>query len=142
MRSVSRGPKRSLGSPASIAPKIVPSSALETVTPSNPGVRLYVRVRSPMAPAMTAVSKPKRSPPRAATTAPFTRYKLEVMPLSFWLTKRNLLFLSNPQYCQSLLMFVCARLHFVRVRRQLTRLLFLAASAHDQRVECDGACTE
>ena len=39
-RRLSRRPKRSPGKPASIAPRTVPKSALNTVTPSRNGVRL------------------------------------------------------------------------------------------------------
>ena len=39
-RRLSRRPKRSPGIPASIAPRTVPQSALNTVTPNRKGVRL------------------------------------------------------------------------------------------------------
>lgn len=74
------------------------SSHQRTWKPSPPAIPASgcrSGVRSLMAPEITAVSKPKRKPPRAATRALFTRYKFEAMPLSFWPAKRNLLFLSS-----------------------------------------------
>ena len=50
-----------------------PQSAASTVTPRLAGVRGYVVVSAPVAPEMTAVSKPNSSPPRAATMELFAR---------------------------------------------------------------------
>lgn len=56
-----------------MAPRMVPYRALATVMPRAVGERAKVVVRARVAPAMTAVSKPKSSPPSAATTVLFSR---------------------------------------------------------------------
>src|SRR4051812_16590510 len=66
--STGRRPNRSLGAPAAREPTIVPIRALATVNPSSPPERPKTRFRASVVPEMTAVSKPKRKPPRAATT--------------------------------------------------------------------------
>src|SRR5579883_1492013 len=66
-RRLSRRPNRSPTYPASPAPMIVPQSAQDTVTPSVAGLRWKTWVSAWVVPAMTAVSKPKSRPPRAAT---------------------------------------------------------------------------
>src|ERR1700734_2064161 len=57
---------------ASIAPKIVPMSALETVMPNCVGSREKAAVSCAVAPEMTAVSNPKSNPPSAATAVLLT----------------------------------------------------------------------
>src|SRR5439155_19162465 len=59
-----------------IVPLTLPHCALATVVPSIGGVSPYVSVRARVVPAMTAVSKPKSKPPRAATTELRRRYRL------------------------------------------------------------------
>ncbi len=78
-RRLSRRPKRSPGKPASIAPRTVPKSALNTVTPKRKGVRLYVWVRALVVPEMTAVSNPNRRPPSAATIVLFSKVAFSFM---------------------------------------------------------------
>src|ERR1044072_9083850 len=64
-----RLPSRSPGMPPNIAPRIVPHSAEDTVTPSMYGVNEYFADSAAVAPAITAVSNPNNSPPNAAITA-------------------------------------------------------------------------
>jgi hypothetical protein len=52
---------------------MVPSKAAETVIPSVVSLRWYFVFRSAIAPEITTVSKPKSSPPSAATTELFAR---------------------------------------------------------------------
>src|SRR5579872_3234036 len=61
-----------------MATKIVPTSALNTVTPKDCGISCYTRVRARVVPEMTAVSKPNNNPPSAPTMVPFTRAALRV----------------------------------------------------------------
>src|SRR5579875_695753 len=67
-RRLSRRPLRSPGTPASDAPKIVPSSAIETVKPRPHSDSAKVFFNPAVVPEITAVSKPNSSPPSAATT--------------------------------------------------------------------------
>ena len=80
---LSRRPNRSPGMLASIAPMIVPHRAMATVKPSEAGVRWYRFTSALVAPAMTAVSKPKSSPPSAATIVLLTSSALRwpLLPL-------------------------------------------------------------
>ena len=66
-------PYLSLGAPATIDPSTVPHKAEDTVMPSMPGVSEKISASARVAPAITAVSKPKSSPPRAATMALLSR---------------------------------------------------------------------
>src|SRR5438445_2063521 len=77
-RKLSRRPYRSPGNPASIAPKIVPHSALATVTPSRPGESWYVWVSAAVVPEITAVSNPNKRPPKAAITVLLTNVALRL----------------------------------------------------------------
>src|SRR2546422_6841621 len=79
-RRLSRRPSLSPGNPASIDPMTVPQRALATVMPNIPGESWKVCLRAPVVPEMTAVSKPNRRPPSAATTVLFTRYAFSFMP--------------------------------------------------------------
>ena len=67
IRKLSRRPYLSPGTPPKIAPMMVPHRALETVTPSMASERWKISFSAEVAPAITAVSKPKSRPPRAAT---------------------------------------------------------------------------
>src|SRR5580698_10306027 len=69
-----RRPYRSLGVAAPNEPTTVPHSALETVMPSINGDSANVALSALVAPAMTAVSNPKSSPPNAATRELRSRY--------------------------------------------------------------------
>ncbi len=62
-------PQKSAGLPAKIDPTIVPIKAMATVKPREFSFRPYVVLSASVVPEMTAVSKPKRKPPRAATMA-------------------------------------------------------------------------
>ena len=62
-------PRRSAGRPALIAPTMVPMRAVATVKPSENSLRWKTSRRFSVVPEITAVSKPKRRPPSAATTA-------------------------------------------------------------------------
>ena len=81
MRRLARRPYLSPGYPAIIDPITVPQSALDTVRPSVPGVRPKTSVRARVAPAITAVSKPNRRPPRAATIVALSKYGFMVEAL-------------------------------------------------------------
>src|SRR5436853_795995 len=78
-RRLSRRPYRSPGNPASIAPKIVPHSALATVTPSRPGESWYVWVSAAVVPEITAVSNPNQRPPHVAITVLLTNVALRLI---------------------------------------------------------------
>ena len=81
-RRLSRRPYRSPGIPASIAPTMVPQSAIETVSPSDAAESWYSNVRACVVPAITAVSNPNSRPPRAATTVLLSRHALSfIAPL-------------------------------------------------------------
>src|ERR1700730_1631829 len=69
MIMVGTRPKRSARRPAMIAPSAEPRSAEETARPSVTGPTLNCFWTATTAPLMTAVSKPKRKPPIAATDA-------------------------------------------------------------------------
>src|SRR6266404_9390008 len=73
--------------PASRDPRTVPHSATETVKPSSPGDSAKVWIRLLVVPEITAVSKPNRRPPRAATTVLFKRYAFTRMLLLLGLSK-------------------------------------------------------
>ena len=62
-------PQTSAGLPAKMDPMIVPIRAMATVNPRKFSFRRKMDLRAPVVPDMTAVSKPKRKPPRAATIA-------------------------------------------------------------------------
>src|SRR5436190_20376065 len=64
-----RRPSQSAGRPADKDPTIVPISALETVNPSRLLFREKICRSDSVAPEITAVSKPKRNEPSAATIA-------------------------------------------------------------------------
>ena len=66
MRRKRRRPSRSLAVPAIIAPTMQPMRTMLTASPSPKEPRWNWSFRKRVAPAMMAVSKPKRSPPRAA----------------------------------------------------------------------------
>ena len=68
---LSRRPYLSPGSPANKAPTIVPQRAIATVSPSVEGESLNNSVNALVTPAITAVSNPKRRPPRPATAVLF-----------------------------------------------------------------------
>src|ERR1700722_17000057 len=55
-----------------MAPKMVPIRALETVMPTRVALRENTVVSCELAPAITAVSNPKSSPPSAATAVLLT----------------------------------------------------------------------
>src|ERR1700693_3721352 len=57
--------------PADMAPMMVPIRAMATVRPSCRGVRPNLSVRECVVPAMTAVSNPNKSPPKAPTAVAF-----------------------------------------------------------------------
>src|SRR5579864_2307196 len=61
------------------APTTVPQRAMETVRPRPPGVSWKALVNALVAPAITAVSKPKRRPPSAATTVLLMRVEFSAM---------------------------------------------------------------
>src|SRR3989442_790640 len=81
-RRLSRRPYRSPGIPASIAPTMVPQSAIETVSPRDAAESWYSNVRACVVPAITAVSNPNSRPPRPATTVLLSRHALSFMCLS------------------------------------------------------------
>ena len=62
-------PMRSARRPATNAPMTHPSSAEETTKPITPELRSNCSRTAVTVPLMTAVSKPKRKPPSAATVA-------------------------------------------------------------------------
>src|SRR5271166_6435067 len=62
-------PQMSAGFPAKMEPMIVPIRAIATVKPRRFSSSRKLVLRGPVVPEMTAVSKPKRKPPRAATIA-------------------------------------------------------------------------
>ena len=64
-----RLPQRSAGRPASNEPTIVPIRALETVKPSKKSESLKTARSDSFVPEITAVSKPNKNDPKAATTA-------------------------------------------------------------------------
>src|SRR5690606_19961394 len=59
-------PYLSAGTPPYRAPMTVPMRAMETVSPCSKGLEFQSTCRVCSAPEITAVSKPKRKPPRAA----------------------------------------------------------------------------
>ena len=61
-----RRPRVSAGRPTATEPTIVPMRAAATVKPSQKPLRPKTSWRAAVVPEMTAVSKPNRSPPRAA----------------------------------------------------------------------------
>src|SRR5664279_3316850 len=71
--STGRRPHQSAGRPTNKEPTMVPSSALDTVKPSQYLLSAYTCCKASVVPEMTAVSKPKSSDPRAATMALITR---------------------------------------------------------------------
>ncbi len=62
--------------PATSAPITVPTRAIETVNPWALSFSRYRSLRALMAPEMTAVSNPKRSPPNAPLTVALAKLKL------------------------------------------------------------------
>src|ERR1700679_1052327 len=74
MRSASRPPMRCPSTPEVIAPSTVPTSPIETVNPKVNDVRWYTTVNCCVAPAITAVSNPNSSPPKAPVIVLFSRY--------------------------------------------------------------------
>src|SRR6266513_3877335 len=83
MRKLSRRPNLSPGIPANRDPRTVPQRAEETVIPSANGDKRKVSVRAWVVPEMTAVSNPKRRPPRAATIVLLRRYEFNFISLCF-----------------------------------------------------------
>ena len=68
-----RRPYRSAGMPPTKAPMTVPYSAEPTICPFARSLRFHCACKRSFTPLMTAVSKPKRKPPRATVTAqPYT----------------------------------------------------------------------
>src|ERR1700681_3845064 len=57
--------------PADMAPMMVPIRAMATVRPNCRGVRPNLSVKECVVPAMTAVSNPNKSPPKAPTAVAF-----------------------------------------------------------------------
>src|SRR5512147_1424411 len=68
-KRIPRLPKMSAGRPTTMEPMIVPISALETVKPRLASLRLKCDFSQSVVPEITAVSKPNRRPPKAATRA-------------------------------------------------------------------------
>src|SRR6266446_1901222 len=64
-----RRPHRSAGRPASKEPTIVPISALDTVKPRKKLLSWKTFCKDSVVPEITAVSKPNKNEPKAATTA-------------------------------------------------------------------------
>ena len=97
-----RRPYRSLGVPAPNEPRTVPHNALETVIPSVAGESANVSLSALVAPEMTAVSKPKRSPPKPATRELRSKYPLSEIAIALpatvvlVLTTQRPLLQSNP----------------------------------------------
>src|SRR5271165_7251531 len=79
MRRLSRPPNRSPKIPENMAPMTVPASAMKTVTPNSKAERWKTPVSCCVVPAMTAVSKPKSSPPRAPTMMLLMSRKLSLV---------------------------------------------------------------
>ena len=73
MRNASRPPIRWPRTPAVMAPITVPTRPIKTVRPRVKGVRWYTTVNCWVVPAMTAVSKPNKRPPKAPTIVLFKR---------------------------------------------------------------------
>jgi hypothetical protein len=86
-----------------------------------------------MAPEITAVSKPKKRPPRAATTALFTRHNLEVMPLSFWPRNERVSFYPTRAILSIIIVLVCSRLEFVAQCEDDGRAVSRHCSRHQSR---------
>src|ERR1019366_2603688 len=74
--STGRRPHQSAGRPTDSDPTIVPSSALDTVKPSQKSFSVNTCRSASVVPEITAVSKPKSSDPSAATMALIKRTPL------------------------------------------------------------------